>query len=151
MVYRMSKSTETTITPGKDLAIRVEGNGMKSTKSQASNTIQIGVQSWDKKGILMSKTEAAAVSFTPNPDLTIHQQCRVEQATGDPHLHPNITTTTTRPIRRMRTVVMGEAARGWIGKAERGREEDGGEWGRVEANLLGAAAELARGAAAPGE
>ena len=60
----------------------------KNTKNQTQNTraqTQMGVQSGHKKWILVAKLEAATIPFSPNPELAINEQWRVEQPTRKIH------------------------------------------------------------------
>ena len=61
-------------TPSEDLSKGGESNRMNPTKSNRANRIQMGVQSGHKKRILVAKTEAATVPFSPNPELAINEQ-----------------------------------------------------------------------------
>lgn len=86
----------------------------------------------------MAEAEPASVSLAPDPKPAIDQQRRVKEAAGDADLDGG--------CRRLRVEAAGDR-----GKAEIWREEEGGERGRVESDLLDAAAQLTRAASPPGE
>lgn len=78
----------------------------------------------------MPKPKTAAVALPPHPELPVHQQRRVEEATGD-----------AGRDRAGGSGGVGKASGGW-GKEEVGGEAEVGDRGRVVSDLLHPAAKL---------
>jgi hypothetical protein len=120
---------------------------MQPSEGNGADGIQMRVQSGQKRRILVAETEAAAIAFTPNPELAIDEQRRVEEATRNTHLHNG----PFFVIKKWSRSMAQEAPLGW-GESEGGLGDDEvGHRGWVQPILFDAAAELARGASTPGE
>lgn len=132
--------------PSEDLAAWSECNGMQPTKSHTAYRIQMGIHSRHKQRIFMAKSKSTTISFAPYPELTIHEQRRVEEPTINSHLHG---TTTTMKIIHFRSIGYWNSSRRWRNSERRGRNEEIGNWGRVETDLFDTTAELSRCASAP--
>lgn len=120
---------------------------MQSSEGNRDNGIQMRVQRGHKRRILVAETEAAAIAFAPNPELAIDEHRRVEEPTRNTHLHnwPFFV------IKKWSRGMAQEAPWG-LGESEGGLGDDEvGHQGWVQPVLFDAAAELTRGASAPGE